>query len=104
VLSLDAIGSIRVPVVFAHGSHDRVCSPADVQEMARTIPSSQLLWVDGGSHNMMMERPADIARVALASALEPDDEAIAKATAAFREVLEKAERDRKPDAAAANRT
>ena len=47
---LEAAARIRCPVLIVHGENDPICSPAEAQELATTIPDAQLWNVDGGGH------------------------------------------------------
>lgn len=53
--SLAALG--RVPVAVLVGERDRLVAPRLGVELATQIPSSQLVWVPGGGHALILERP-----------------------------------------------
>ena len=53
--SLATLG--RVPVTVLVGEKDRLISPRLGIELAMDIPGSQLIWVPGGGHVLILERP-----------------------------------------------
>jgi pimeloyl-ACP methyl ester carboxylesterase len=48
----------RVPVVVLVGEKDRLVAPRLGVELAAAIPGAQLVWVPGGGHVLILERPA----------------------------------------------
>ena len=58
---LDMRGSLttlgRVPVVVMVGEKDRLVAPRLGIELAAEIPGAQLIWVPGGGHALILERP-----------------------------------------------
>ena len=61
LLTLDRRSSLgtlgRVPVVVMVGEKDRLVAPRLGIELATEIPGAQLIWVPGGGHALMLERP-----------------------------------------------
>ena len=61
LLTCDMRGSLgtlgRVPVVVMTGEKDRLIAPRLGIELAAEIPGAQLIWVPGGGHALMLERP-----------------------------------------------
>jgi len=53
--SLATLG--RVPATVLVGEKDRLISPRLGIELAMDIPGSQLIWVPGGGHALILERP-----------------------------------------------
>jgi pimeloyl-ACP methyl ester carboxylesterase len=54
----DSLGTLgRVPVVVMVGEKDRLVAPRLGIELAAQIPGAQLIWVPGGGHALMLERP-----------------------------------------------
>jgi pimeloyl-ACP methyl ester carboxylesterase len=53
--SLATLG--RVPVTVLVGEKDRLISPRLGIELAMDIPGSHLVWVPGGGHALILERP-----------------------------------------------
>jgi pimeloyl-ACP methyl ester carboxylesterase len=47
----------RVPVTVVVGEKDRLIAPRLGIELAMEIPGSQLVWVPGGGHALILERP-----------------------------------------------
>ena len=47
----------RVPVVVMVGEKDRLLAPRLGIELAAEIPGAQLIWVPGGGHALILERP-----------------------------------------------
>jgi pimeloyl-ACP methyl ester carboxylesterase len=47
----------RVPVVVMVGEKDRLVAPQLGLELAAGIPGAQLVWVPGGGHALILERP-----------------------------------------------
>jgi pimeloyl-ACP methyl ester carboxylesterase len=64
--SLATLG--RVPVTVLVGEKDRLISPRLGIELAMDIPGSQLFWVPGGGHVLILERP-DLVNDAITSML-----------------------------------
>ena len=54
--SLATLG--RVPVTVLVGEKDRLIAPRLGIELAMDIPGSHLIWVPGGGHALILERPA----------------------------------------------
>ena len=54
--SLATLG--RVPVTVLAGEKDRLISPRLGIELAMDIPGSHLVWVPGGGHALILERPS----------------------------------------------
>jgi pimeloyl-ACP methyl ester carboxylesterase len=48
----------KVPVAVLVGDKDRLISPVLGLELATRIPGSRLVWVPGGGHALILERPA----------------------------------------------
>jgi pimeloyl-ACP methyl ester carboxylesterase len=48
----------RVPVTVIVGEKDRLIAPKLGIELAMDIPGAQLVWVPGGGHAIILERPA----------------------------------------------
>ncbi|HEV2372493.1 MAG TPA: alpha/beta hydrolase, partial [Streptosporangiaceae bacterium] len=61
LLACDKRGSMatlgRVPVTVIVGEKDRLISPRLGIELAMEIPGSQLVWVPGAGHALVLERP-----------------------------------------------
>jgi len=61
LLTCDMRGSLatlgRVPVVVMVGEKDRLIAPRLGIELAVEIPGAQLIWVPGGGHALILERP-----------------------------------------------
>ena len=61
LLTCDMRGSLgtlgRVPVVVMVGEKDRLIAPRLGIELAAEIPGAQLIWVPGGGHALILERP-----------------------------------------------
>ncbi len=61
LLTCDMRGSLgtlgRVPVVVMVGEKDRLIAPRLGIELATEIPGAQLVWVPGGGHALILERP-----------------------------------------------
>ena len=61
LLTCDMRGSLatlgRVPVVVMVGERDRLIAPRLGIELATEIPGAQLIWVPGGGHALILERP-----------------------------------------------
>ena len=61
LLTLDRRDSLatlgRVPVVVMVGEKDRLIAPRLGIELATEIPGAQLIWVPGGGHALILERP-----------------------------------------------
>jgi pimeloyl-ACP methyl ester carboxylesterase len=61
LLTCDMRGSLatlgRVPVVVMVGEKDRLIAPRLGVELAAEIPGAQLIWVPGGGHALILERP-----------------------------------------------
>jgi pimeloyl-ACP methyl ester carboxylesterase len=57
----DRLGDVRVPTLIIHGSNDRICPLATAQEMARAIPNSRLVVIDGSGHVPTMTYPDRVA-------------------------------------------
>lgn len=53
--SLPVLG--RVPVTVMVGAEDRLISPSLGIELATRIPGAELVWVPGGGHALILERP-----------------------------------------------
>jgi len=53
--SLATLG--RVPATVLVGEKDRLISPRLGIELAMDIPGSQLIWVPGGGHALILEHP-----------------------------------------------
>jgi pimeloyl-ACP methyl ester carboxylesterase len=53
--SLETLG--RVPVTVIVGEKDRLVAPRLGLELAMEIPGAQLVWVPGGGHALILERP-----------------------------------------------
>ena len=53
--SLPTLGTI--PVVVMVGEKDRLLAPQLGIELAAGIPGAQLIWVPGGGHALLLERP-----------------------------------------------
>jgi pimeloyl-ACP methyl ester carboxylesterase len=64
--SLPVLG--RVPVTVLVGEKDRLIASRLGIELAMDIPGSQLIWVPGGGHVLILERP-DLVNDAIASML-----------------------------------
>ena len=65
--SLATIG--RVPVTVLVGEKDRLIAPRLGIELAMDIPGSHLIWVPGGGHALILERPG-LVNDAIASMLD----------------------------------
>jgi len=72
LLGCDLRGSLatlgRIPVVVVTGEKDRLIAPRLGIELAMEIPGAQLVWVPGGGHALMLERP-DLVTQAIAELL-----------------------------------
>jgi len=53
--SLATLG--RVSVIVMVGEKDRLIAPRLGIELAAEIPGAQLIWVPGGGHALILERP-----------------------------------------------
>jgi pimeloyl-ACP methyl ester carboxylesterase len=47
-----ALRSLRVPTLIVHGTADRLVRPRAARALARTIPQSSLLWIEGLGHDL----------------------------------------------------
>ncbi len=68
VLAHDAsarVPSLRAPTLVLTGSGDRLVPPHHSDELARLIPGSTLVKVEGGSHGLNFEQPEVFNRVVL---------------------------------------
>jgi len=54
--ALDRLHLIQSPTLIIAGGDDRLISPRLSEEMARRIPNSTLVVVEGGSHNLLAEK------------------------------------------------
>src|SRR5260370_16260900 len=74
LLTCDMRGSLstlgRVPVVVMVGEKDRLIAPRLGIELAAEIPGAQLIWVPGGGHALILERP-DLVSDTIAALLGP---------------------------------
>jgi len=65
----DSLGTLgRVPVTVLVGEKDRLIAPRLGIELAMDIPGSHLIWVPGGGHALILERP-DLVNEAITSML-----------------------------------
>jgi pimeloyl-ACP methyl ester carboxylesterase len=69
--SLATLG--RVPVTVIMGDKDRLIAPNLGLELAMDIPGSHLVWVPGGGHALILERPALVNEEIAAVARRVDD-------------------------------
>ena len=65
--SLPTLG--RVPVTVLVGEKDRLIAPRLGIELAMDIPGSHLIWVPGGGHALILERP-ELVNEAITSLLD----------------------------------
>lgn len=55
-----ALAKLQLPVRVLCGQHDRVTPPELAQELAATIPTSQLHLIDDSGHMLPLEKPAEV--------------------------------------------
>lgn len=53
--ALDRLSRIKAPTLVLTGTDDRIVDPASSEALARLIPDSKLVKVEGGSHAFFME-------------------------------------------------
>lgn len=58
-----ALRELRVPVCFACGIEDTLCSPDWHREWAAMVPGSQLAVIAGAGHLLPLEQPASFAKL-----------------------------------------
>ena len=50
--SISKVGRIRIPVLYLHGTDDRLVPPSMSQQLfERTLAPKRLVFIDGGGHN-----------------------------------------------------
>ena len=57
----DVLPTIRVPVLIVHGTRDPFTPIAVAVDMERAIPEATLVKIEGGSHTLPIEYPAEVA-------------------------------------------
>jgi proline iminopeptidase len=57
---MDRLGEITVPTLVMAGREDFVFPPECQQELAASIPGSQLVIIDGAGHNPQDEQPGEV--------------------------------------------
>jgi pimeloyl-ACP methyl ester carboxylesterase len=57
----DVLPSIRVPVLIVHGTRDPFTPLSVAKDMERAIPDATLVQIEGGSHTLPIEYPAEVA-------------------------------------------
>lgn len=55
-----AAGSLRTPALVLCGAEDQMVSPHLSGELAKQLPSGQLLSIPSAGHMLMLERPAEV--------------------------------------------
>ena len=58
--SLDKVPQIGIPTLVIHGSKDELVPTAMGRRLAETIPDSQLVVVEGGTHNNLLAEEPEI--------------------------------------------
>jgi 3-oxoadipate enol-lactonase len=59
----DAIKRIRVPTLAIAGKEDLAPAPAELEFIVSQIPNAQLAVVDGASHLLAIEKPAEVSHI-----------------------------------------
>jgi pimeloyl-ACP methyl ester carboxylesterase len=62
----DLLAKIDVPVLIVHGTADPFTPLVVAEEMAREIPRSKLVVIDGAAHTLPIEYPAEVGAEVLA--------------------------------------
>jgi pimeloyl-ACP methyl ester carboxylesterase len=60
------LGSISVPVTVVIGTADRIVTPSSARALAAGIPTARLVEVQGASHLLVQQHPAELADVIVA--------------------------------------
>jgi pimeloyl-ACP methyl ester carboxylesterase len=60
---LDHLAAIDLPTTVVVGSRDLLTPPRVARRLAAAIPGAELVVVDGAGHQLMLERPAELASV-----------------------------------------
>lgn len=58
-LNVSALSRLQIPTVIVAGRHDRVCSVAGAQGLAKLMPQSTLLIYEASGHFPWLEEPED---------------------------------------------
>ncbi len=57
------LGSISAPTTVVIGSADRIVVPSSARQLATRIPAAKLVQLEGATHLLVQERPAELAEL-----------------------------------------
>jgi len=66
----DDVGRVTVPVLLVRGGASPVVDDADVAELLRRLPGSEVVVVDGAGHSVQGDRPRELAALVQRFALD----------------------------------